>query len=72
MLGRIKGLAILCLVALAATMAQATTIPDAGVEVDGYVTAAITALGSVVAVVVGGYFAFLIVRKGLRWAGRIA
>ncbi len=62
----------LTLLSLVSAGANAATIPDAGVAVDSYVTAAITALGAVVAVVVGGYFAFLIVRKGMRWAGRIA
>lgn len=46
------------------------TLPSTGIDVGEYVTAAITALGSVLAVVVGGYFAFLLVKKALRWAGR--
>lgn len=44
------------------------TLPDSGVDLPGHITAAITAMGSVVVVVVGGYFAFLIIRKGLQWA----
>jgi hypothetical protein len=44
------------------------TLPVTGVDLPGHVTAAITAMGSVVVVVVGGYFAFLIIRKGLQWA----
>ena len=44
------------------------TLPTTGVDLPGHVTAAITAMGSVVVVVVGGYFAFLIIRKGLQWA----
>ncbi len=44
------------------------TLPDSGVDLPGHITAAITAMGSVVIVVVGGYFAFLIIRKGLQWA----
>lgn len=54
-----------------ASVAQATdpiTLPTTGVDLPGHVTAAITAMGSVVVVVVGGYFAFLIIRKGLQWA----
>ena len=51
------------------TLAE-VTIPASGVAVDEFITAGITALGAVAAVAVGGYFAFLIVRKGLRWAGR--
>jgi hypothetical protein len=64
-----------CLVTLAvlgwAGIASATdpiTLPTTGVDLPGHVTAAITAMGSVVVVVVGGYFAFLIIRKGLQWA----
>ena len=45
------------------------TIPDIGVDTAGAVTAAITALAAVVVVAVGGYAAFLIVRRGLRWLG---
>jgi hypothetical protein len=44
------------------------TLPDSGVDIEGHITAAITAMGAVVAVVVGGFFAFMIVRKGLQWA----
>ena len=64
-----------CLTVLAvmgwAGIASATdpiTLPTTGVDLPGHVTAAITAMGSVVVVVVGGYFAFLIIRKGLQWA----
>lgn len=52
-----------------ALMAQtAGTIPDAGVDVSGYITAAITALGGIVGVAVGGYFAFLGIRAAIKWA----
>lgn len=44
-------------------------IPDIGVDTGAAVTAAITLLGGVVAIAVGGYAAFLIVRRGLRWLG---
>lgn len=53
-----------------AQAAESVTIPPTGVDVPGYITAAITALGLVVAAVIGGYFAFLIIKKGMRWAGR--
>ena len=36
-------------------------------DVGEYVTAGITGLGAVVAVVAGGYFAWLIVKKGFSW-----
>jgi len=73
-IAKVRNLALLTLavVSLAAGEVFAgVTIPDAGVEVAGYITAAITALGSVVAVAVGGFFAFLIVRKALRWGRTI-
>jgi hypothetical protein len=46
------------------------TLPTTGIDVAEYVTAAITGLGVVLAAVVGGYFAFLLVKKGLKWAGK--
>jgi len=45
------------------------TVPDIGVDVGAFVTAAITTLGAVAAIAVGGYVAFMIVRRGLRWMG---
>lgn len=50
------------------TFAQdAVTLPETGVDIAKYATAAITALGAVVAVVVGGTIAFLLIRAGIRW-----
>ena len=60
------------LVTSQSVMAQTVTLPDTGCDVAGHVTAAITALGAVVMVVIGGYFAYLIVRKALKWSGKIA
>ena len=58
-------------VALTAPLAfcegNSVTIPDCGVNVAEYATAAITALGGVVAAVALGYVGFLVIRKGLRW-----
>ncbi len=51
--------------------ASGVTIPDTGIDVGGYITAGITALGAVAAVAVGGYFAFLVVRRALRWGNKI-
>ena len=45
----------------------AVTLPETGVNVAGLATAAITGLGSIVAVVVAGTVAFYLVRMGLRW-----
>lgn len=53
-------------------VAQAqVTLPDPGVDTAGYITATITALGTIVAVAVGGYFAFILIKMGLRWARKI-
>lgn len=43
------------------------TLPSTGVDVGAYATAAISSLGAVVAVCIGGTVAFLLIRKGLRW-----
>lgn len=43
------------------------TLPDTGVDVAAYATQAITALGGVVAVCIGGVIAFMLVRWGIRW-----
>lgn len=43
------------------------TIPETGVDIAAFATEAITVLGGVVAVVVGGVVAFMLVRAGLRW-----
>lgn len=54
------------------SVAQAqVTLPDPGVDTAGFITATITALGAVVAVAVGGYFAFILIKMGLRWARKI-
>jgi len=46
------------------------TLPTTGVNVGEYITAGITAVAAVIGIAVGGYIAFLIVKKALRWAGR--
>jgi len=77
MLGRFKtgALALLGMVMLPAVHAaegDPVTLIDTGANVTGHITAAITALGAVAAVAIGGYFAFLVIRKGIRWAGRMS
>ncbi len=57
--------------AMSAFATETVTLPETGVDVAGYAGAAITALGSVVAVAIGGYVAFLLVRKGLSWIRKI-
>ncbi|MEM9364462.1 MAG: hypothetical protein AAGD07_00595 [Planctomycetota bacterium] len=49
------------------TFAQATV--TAPVDVGPLITSAITVLGGVVAVAAAGYLGFLVVMRGLRWAG---
>jgi len=77
MFGRFVGraLALMGLVLLPAAFAaegDPVTLIDTGANVTGHITAAITALGAVAAVAIGGYFAFLVIRKGIRWAGRMS
>jgi hypothetical protein len=60
----------LCALAVTPALSADVTIPTTGIDVAGYVTAAITALGGVVAVVIGGFFAWLIIKKAVGWAGR--
>lgn len=66
--------AAVAFVTVGASQAFATgstvTLPDTGIDMPGYITAAITGLGGVVIAVVGGYFAFMLVKKGLKWAGK--
>ncbi|QDU58328.1 hypothetical protein [Aeoliella mucimassa] len=45
-------------------------IPDSGVDIGAFISEGITKMGSVVAVAVGGMFAFLIVRYAMKWAMR--
>lgn len=42
-------------------------IPSTGVDLSEYATEAISTLGGVVAVVVGGTIAFILIRAGIRW-----
>jgi len=44
------------------------TLPSTGIDVEDYVAALVTAMGVVVAACIGGMFAFLALRKGIRWA----
>lgn len=46
------------------------TLPATGVDVAGHVEALITALGSIVAVALGGFVAYLLIRKGIVWLRR--
>lgn len=59
------------LVTSSAFAEEAVTLPETGINVSGYATTAISSLGAVAAVAVGGYVAFLLVRKGLSWIRKI-
>lgn len=61
---------ITALTAVSAMAADPVVLPETGVDVGAYISAGILALGAVVGVAVGGYIAFLIIRKALRWSGR--
>lgn len=67
--GKKTGLVALTMLAGTAAFAQdqAVSLPNTGVDVAGYATSAITSLGAVVAVCVGGVVAFMLVRAGIRW-----
>lgn len=47
---------------------EAVTLPNTGVDVAGYVTAIILGLGAIVALCVGGTFAFMLVSWGVKKA----
>jgi hypothetical protein len=64
------GLGLVVGASVSSFAAGAVTIPESGIDMAGYVTAAILAIGGVIAVVVGGYFAFLLIRKSMAWAGK--
>ena len=57
----------LCLAAFSSFAKGTVTLPETGVDISGYATAAITAIGTVCGVVVAGVIAFIVVRKGIKW-----
>jgi len=60
---------MLCMAEMA--MAQAPDlIPATPVPVEDFIDEGITKMGAVVAAAVGGFFVFLIVRKGMGWGRR--
>jgi hypothetical protein len=51
------------------SQAMATPLlPDTGIDIAAMVTEVVTSLGAIVAVIVAAFFAFLLIRKALRWA----
>jgi hypothetical protein len=57
--------------ALFAVEGDPVTLVDTGANVTGHINAAILALGAVAAVAVAGYFAFFVIKRGLRWAAKM-
>jgi len=53
-----------------AAKAEAVVLPSIGTDVGSYISAAILLLGGVVGIAVGGYAAFLVVKKALKWLGK--
>lgn len=45
---------------------EAVTLPSTGVDIAGYATALITGLGAIVAICVGGTFAFMLISWGVK------
>lgn len=67
----VKYFALLALMVVSGSvMATDPTITDVG-NANGYISAAITALGTLAGTVFGGFFAFWLVKKAMRWAGKI-
>ena len=65
-------LALAVILTAANAYAVDPTLPDTGVSVDTFITTVVTKLGVTVAAVVGAYFAFLVIRKALRWSRTFA
>lgn len=62
--------AIACLtLALGITPAFATapTLPTTGVDLAAWIPVVVTAFGLTVLAIVGGYLAFLLIKKGMQW-----
>jgi uncharacterized membrane protein len=67
---------MLALVALVAFSSSAwatdpITLPDTGVDLEGLIGALLTSLGVAVTVIVGGFFAFKLIKVAMRWVGTI-
>lgn len=67
----VKKLAVVVVMAMGLMAGNALAVlPDTGANVESLMTEGITAMGAVVAVAVGGFIAFKIVKKALGWVGR--
>jgi hypothetical protein len=70
-----KKLAVVCCAVVALPLLAAegdpVTLQETGANITGHINAAILALGAIAAVAVSGYFAFFVIKKGLRWASKM-
>lgn len=62
------GALVLMLVLAPVAWATDPLLPSTGVNISAMVTEVVTSLGAIVAVIVAAFFAFLLIRKALRWA----
>jgi hypothetical protein len=62
---------VVCCAASVASAVDPVTLPALGVDVSGYVTAAVTAIGTIILAVIGGYFAIKAFGIGMKWVGRM-
>lgn len=60
----------ICMANSAFAVPPAVTLPADLPSVDAAINLAIVALGVTVAVVIGGYFGFVLIMKGMRWGRR--
>ena len=63
--------AVIAIASIGNAVVATVTLPPTGVDVGAHVTAAGTDLGAIVVVIVGVFFAFMLVRFGIRWAKRM-
>lgn len=62
---------LMLLTVLSVTLrADEVSIPSIGIDVAAYIGAAILLMGGVAGAAVGGYAAFLVVKKALKWLGK--
>lgn len=63
-------LAVVVVATVSTAYADPVTLPTTGVDVAGYITALIEALGQVVVIALGGFTAYLLVQMGRLWLVR--
>ena len=47
--------------------ATAPVLPTTGVDIAAWIPVVVTAFGATVLAIVGGYFAFVLLKKGMQW-----